>query len=191
MPNYIPYDPSQSKTVVINYTDQLHPGTFEHAIHFLIEHKLDLSVFDPINKTCTCPAEIFFEERLTRCRACELKHRCMHNPDSANDRKGHGRQVSFIISKGQRVPIYTDWMKHRIDYYKGKLIYSHLISVVGRFLLLHFRPPWRSASVGNIGSNKRLNRFRLRGKKKVQGLWQLYCLIHNIEKLKNYGELAT
>ena len=44
MPNYITYDPNQSKMVIINYTDQLQPGTFEHAIYFLIEHKLDLSV---------------------------------------------------------------------------------------------------------------------------------------------------
>ena len=46
MPKYIPYDPNQSKMVVINYTDQLQPGTFEHAIHYLIEDKLDLSIFD-------------------------------------------------------------------------------------------------------------------------------------------------
>jgi hypothetical protein len=32
---------------VINYQEQLQPGTFEHAVHYLIEHKLDLSVFHP------------------------------------------------------------------------------------------------------------------------------------------------
>jgi len=151
--------------------------------------------FNPVNKTCTCPAgedmwlkkegadnhghhKLFFEGRLTKCRACELKHRCMHNPDSANTRKGHGRQVSFILQKNQRAPNYTDWMKQRVDSDKGKLIYSHRMSVV-------------EPVFGNIGTNKRLNRFSLRGKKKVQGQWQLYCLIHNIEKLNNYGELAT
>ena len=25
----------------------------------------------------------------------------------------------------------------------------------------------------------------------VQGQWQLYCLVHNIEKLANYGQLAA
>ncbi|WP_208858523.1 transposase [Vreelandella nigrificans] len=34
---------------------------------------------------------------------------------------------------------------------------------------------------GNIGTTKPLSRSRLRDKKKVQGQWQLYCLIHNIE----------
>ncbi|NOZ10873.1 MAG: IS1182 family transposase [Gammaproteobacteria bacterium] len=151
--------------------------------------------FDPVNKTCVCPAKeqmwlrsefvdrlghekIFFEGRLTKCRACELKHRCMHNPDSANTRKGHGRQVSFIINKGQRAPNFTDWMKRRVDSDRGKLIYSHRMSVV-------------EPVFGNIGTNKRLNRFSLRGKKKVQGQWQLYCMVHNIEKIKNYGKWAA
>lgn len=33
--------------VVINYQEQLQTGTFEHVVHYLIEHKLDLSVFHP------------------------------------------------------------------------------------------------------------------------------------------------
>ena len=47
MPRFIPYDYNQNVMVVVNYQDQLQPGTFEHAIHFLIENKLDLSVFYP------------------------------------------------------------------------------------------------------------------------------------------------
>lgn len=35
------------------------------------------------------------------------------------------------------------------------------------------------------------NHFSLRGKKKVQGQWQLYCLVQNIEKLASYGRLAA
>ena len=102
----------------------------------------------------------------------------MKNPEAANTRKGHGRQVSFIIEKAKRTPNYTDWMKHRIDSEKGRQIYSHRMSVV-------------EPVFGNIGTNKGLNRFSLRGKKKVQGQWQLYCLVHNIEKLNHYGKLAA
>ncbi|MCE7519162.1 hypothetical protein [Vreelandella titanicae] len=40
-----PYNPDQNTMVVINYQDQLQPGTFEHAVYCLIEHKLDLSFF--------------------------------------------------------------------------------------------------------------------------------------------------
>ena len=43
MPKFKPYNYNQNAMVVINYKDQLQPGTFEHAIHFLIENKLDLS----------------------------------------------------------------------------------------------------------------------------------------------------
>lgn len=46
-PRFKPYNIDQDAILVINYRDQLQPGTFEHAIHYLIEHKLDLSVFHP------------------------------------------------------------------------------------------------------------------------------------------------
>ncbi|MFZ3037648.1 MAG: transposase [Rugosibacter sp.] len=32
----------------------------------------------------------------------------------------------------------------------------------------------------NLRHNKRLNRFTLRGQKKVDGQWKLYCLVHNL-----------
>ncbi|MEW8492528.1 MAG: transposase [Candidatus Thiodiazotropha taylori] len=47
MHKFIPYDYNQNSLVVINYLDQLVPGTFEYAIHHLIDNKLDLSVFYP------------------------------------------------------------------------------------------------------------------------------------------------
>ncbi|MCU4677779.1 transposase, partial [Catenovulum sp. 2E275] len=47
MPKFIPANYNQTSMVIINYQDQLQAGTFEHAIHYLIEHKLDLSVFYP------------------------------------------------------------------------------------------------------------------------------------------------
>ena len=50
MPKFIPYDHNQSALVVINYQDQLQPGSFEHAIHHLIENKLDISFFYPSYK---------------------------------------------------------------------------------------------------------------------------------------------
>lgn len=150
--------------------------------------------FDPISKSCTCPCgesmwlknegidkrgnyKVFFEGRLTKCRHCSLKHQCMINPESADTRKGHGRQVSFILEK-KRAPNHTDWMKRRVDSNKGKLVYSHRMSVV-------------EPVFGNIGSNKGLCRFTLRGKQKVQGQWRLFCMVHNIEKLMNYGTMAA
>lgn len=150
--------------------------------------------FDPVNKTCLCPAgeamwlkkegtdilgnsKLFFEGRLSKCRACPLKSKCMRHPQSADKRTGNGRQVSFILND-KRKPTYTDWMKHRVDSDLGKQIYSHRMSVV-------------EPVFGNMGYNKRLNRFSLRGKTKVNTQWQLYCLVHNIEKIQNYGKMAA
>jgi transposase len=151
-------------------------------------------IFDPIAMTCHCPVgeaisfrgqhedsngneKAFFEGRLLQCRHCKRKNECMSNPASADHRKGNGRQVSFILQENRK-PNYTDWMKLRIDSEEGKRIYGHRMSVV-------------EPVFGNIGANKRLRRFSLRGKDKVQSQWQLYCLVHNIEKLANVGQLAA
>ena len=149
---------------------------------------------DRVNKTCVCPAgkqltylgsredengnhKAFFIGKLLQCRHCEIKHRCMKQPESSNRINGRGRQVSFIVDTNTE-PTYTDWMKHRVDSEEGKQIYSHRMSVV-------------EPVFGNIGTNKGLNRFSLRGKAKVQGQWRLYCMVHNIEKIMNYGKIEA
>lgn len=38
MPRFKAYNYNQNAMVVINYLYQLQPGTFEHAVHSLIEH---------------------------------------------------------------------------------------------------------------------------------------------------------
>lgn len=50
MAKYIPYDYNQTSMVVINFQDQLQAGTFEHAVHYLVDNKLDLTCFDNIFK---------------------------------------------------------------------------------------------------------------------------------------------
>lgn len=151
--------------------------------------------FSEKNKTCICPAgkemrlkkegknidghhKVFFAGRLSQCLECKLNKQCMRSPRTANKRAAEGRQVSFIISKSEQTSAATEWMKKRIDSDKGKQIYSHRMSVV-------------EPVFGNIGSNKRLNRFSLRSQKKVQAQWRLYSMVHNIEKLKNYGDMAA
>ena len=101
-----------------------------------------------------------FEGRLSQCRNCGLKIQCMQNPSSAVHRKGSGRQVSFQL-KHKRKHTATDWMKRRVDSLFGKQVYSHSMSVV-------------EPVFGNIGTNKGLNRFSLRGKENAQGQWQLF-----------------
>ncbi|GAB5453191.1 MAG: IS1182-like element ISMac1 family transposase [Halioglobus sp.] len=147
--------------------------------------------FDLKEKRCECPAgkpmwlmsdtkvqegrrKLTFEGKLTDCRSCPKKGACMRNPDSANTREGHGRQVSITYKTGKTA---TDWMKRRVDSAEGKAIYGQRMAVV-------------EPVFGNIGTNKKLNRFSLRGKDKVQGQWRLFCLVHNIEKVMRYGALS-
>ena len=47
MSKFKPYNYNQTSMVVINYQEQLQTGTFEHAVHHLIDNKLDLSIFHP------------------------------------------------------------------------------------------------------------------------------------------------
>ena len=148
--------------------------------------------FDPVGLTCRCPADkemrllglrddqhgnskAFFEGYLTDCRSCPKRENCMRHPDSADDPKGHGRQVSFIKAKAKS---YTEWMRHRVDSAEGREIYAHRMHVV-------------EPVFGNIESNKGLNRFSLRGKKKVEGQWLLFSLVHNIGKLQRVAQIAA
>ncbi len=50
MAKFIPYDYNQSSMVVINFNDQIQTGTFEHAVHHLVDNKLDLSLFERVYK---------------------------------------------------------------------------------------------------------------------------------------------
>lgn len=140
------------------------------------------------SKTCHCPQgnemwlrqettdqygkqKLSFEGKLTDCRHCPIKQNCMRNPESADTRTGHGRQVSFTINTPKSP---TAWMQKRVDSQHGKQVYGHRMSTV-------------EPVFANVCTAKGLDRFTLRGKQKVQGQWQMYCLVHNIEKLVNYG----
>ena len=58
MPRFKPYDYSQLQMVPVVLDEQLLPGTLEHAIHYLVEERLDTSIFDAryINDTMGCRA---------------------------------------------------------------------------------------------------------------------------------------
>ena len=62
----------------------------------------------------------------------------------------------------------------KIDSEKGRNIYPRRIAIV-------------EPVFGNIRTQKRLDKFNLRGKIKVNIQWLLYCMVHNIEKVANYG----
>ncbi|WP_373921676.1 transposase [Undibacterium cyanobacteriorum] len=83
------------------------------------------------------------------------------------------RQVA-IFHKKQTSPMrYTEAMKQRIDSAEGRQQYSRRLATV-------------EPVFGNLRYNKKLDRFTLRGQKKVNTQWHLYCLVHNIEKLAHH-----
>jgi transposase len=46
MARYVPYDLNQTTTIRLSYADQIIEGSFEHALNEIVEHRLDLSVFE-------------------------------------------------------------------------------------------------------------------------------------------------
>ncbi len=65
-------------------------------------------------------------------------------------------------------------MKRKLDSAGGRARYGRRFAVV-------------EPVFGNLRHNKGLDRFTLRGRKKVEAQWKLFCLVHNIEKLAHHG----
>ena len=68
-------------------------------------------------------------------------------------------------------------MKRRIDSPIGRARYARRLGIV-------------EPVFANLRHNKRLTRFTLRGRRKVDRQWKLDCLVHNIEKLANHRKRA-
>jgi transposase len=141
---------------------------------------------DPEQRTCICPAgkalysngahctikgrlAMKFQGAKQDCGACALRAQCLRKPD-----KTPTRQVAYFFGKADGQVSHTDQMKHRIDSDQGKRMITRRFATV-------------EPVFGNVRGNKRLDRFTLRGRKKVDGQWKLYCLVHNLEKLAHHG----
>jgi len=143
--------------------------------------------YDPAAGTCICPAgkalyqngancihngfiAVKFQGAQRDCQPCALRAQCLRTPE-----KTKTRQVCFFRGKaGADAQSATERMKQAIDSERGRALYG------GRFATVE-------PVFGNLRHNKRLNRFTLRGQKKVDSQWKLYCLVHNIEKLAHHG----
>jgi IS5 family transposase len=69
---------------------------------------------------------------------------------------------------------YSKEMAAKIDIERARKIYPRRVAIV-------------EPVFANIRTQKRLDRFTLRGKIKVNIQWLLYCMVHNIEKIANFG----
>jgi hypothetical protein len=142
---------------------------------------------DPETGICTCPAgkQLYrngtncihnghlatkYSGTLRDCLPCEQRDKCLRTPE-----KTKVRQVAFFRGKANATEeSHTDRMKRAIDSEEGKARYGRRFATV-------------EPVFGNLRHNKRLDRFTLRGRKKVDTQWKLYCLVHNIEKLAHHG----
>ena len=96
------------------------------------------------------------------CSSCALTGKCL--------RRKNAKRRTLDIQIGVEANNYSRAMAAKVDSEKGRQIYPLRMSVV-------------EPVFGNIRTNKRLNRFNLRGKIKVSIQWMLYCMVHNIEKI--------
>ncbi len=104
------------------------------------------------------------------CEHCPLRSQCLRNPNQTTV-----RQVAIFLGKHDSAQESAlDRMKRKIDSASGREMVSRRFATV-------------EPVFGNLRHNKRLNRFTLRGRSKVDGQWKLYCLVHNIEKLAHNG----
>jgi hypothetical protein len=46
MAKYREYSPKQTRLLPVALSNQIQPGTIEYSIHYLVDHQINLSVFD-------------------------------------------------------------------------------------------------------------------------------------------------
>jgi transposase/IS5 family transposase len=102
------------------------------------------------------------------CMACTVRQGCINRKGEGGKRK----QLMIPIESESRN--YSKEMAAKIDTDRGRELYPHRITIV-------------EPVFANIRTQKRLDRFTLRGKIKVNIQWLLYCMVHNIEKIANFG----
>ena len=138
--------------------------------------------YDAASNRCICPAGESLHSKgancvangrvhhkfmgsLSTCMPCKLRSQCIRHPERTKI-----RQVA-LFAKNQASPMAAiETMKRAIDSPRGRRLYSQRIGTV-------------EPVFANLRHNKRLNRFTLRGRDKVDTQWHLYCLVHNIEKI--------
>jgi len=142
--------------------------------------------FDRETHTCMCPAgqrlygngrecqiggyiAIKFRGSEAACVPCAQRDKCLRTPH-----KTKTRQVAFFVGKRADKNAHTERMRQRIDSAEGRALYGQRFATV-------------EPVFANLRHNKKLDRFTLRGRAKVDAQWKLFALVHNIEKLAHHG----
>jgi transposase len=107
-----------------------------------------------------------YHARVEDCAACPVRARCLSKADTSR------RYLSIQVDCPK--PNRIDEMKAKIDSEQGKRIYARRLGIV-------------EPVFANLCVHKRMNRFTLRSKQKVNVQWKLYALVHNIAKIHTFG----
>lgn len=141
--------------------------------------------FDPDNQVYRCPqgkvltcharnqinryrTYDVYHARPEDCAACPLRARCLSKPTTSR------RYLSVPVDT--QPPNLIDEMKAKIDTERGKQIYARRLGIV-------------EPVFANICIHKRMHRFTLRSKLKVDVQWRLFALVHNIGKIHMFETL--
>jgi transposase len=147
--------------------------------------------FDPATKDCICPAgkplyssgqhnrpdgyrALIFQGAKRDCGPCRLRDRCLRDPQRTAT-----RQVVLFLGRAKDKPEKCSArMRRKIDTEYGRYQYGRRLGTV-------------EPVFANICHAHGLHRFGLRTKRKVDVQWLLYCLVHNLGKVRRYGELPA
>ena len=100
------------------------------------------------------------------CKGCELKARCIKGKKA--------KRRYLMVPVGSVLGNLTKARAAKIDSEQGRRIYHHRIAIA-------------EPVFANIRTDKAMNRFTLRERSKSNIQWLLYCMVHNIGKILNYG----
>jgi transposase len=112
-----------------------------------------------------------YRAREADCKECPLRLKCLSTP------KTRARYLLIPLVRSpedEKKFALIEAMKNKIDTPEGRRIYGKRLAIV-------------EPVFANIRTQKRMNRFTLRTKERVNIQWMLYAMVHNIEKIANFG----
>jgi transposase len=204
MARYKKYSHEQGMLIPVSFHEQIVPGSFEFALHHIIENEMDLSVFDGRyhNDETGTPAFdpgimlkiILYAYSLGITSSRQIEALCRSNivfmalsadsrphfttiADFERKRQKIEASVAFLIKKHQaqdKQDPESCSMIEKFDSEQGRHYYSRRMGTVDPVF-------------ANIRNNLGLDRFSHRGKDKVDAQWKLFCIVHNMKKLFRYA----
>jgi hypothetical protein len=107
-----------------------------------------------------------YQASATDCRTCPLNDKCIR---TKKDRSTLPKGRRVMRSKNTEAGNLCNEMKKKLTQQEYQDQYAYRIQIV-------------EPVFSNISYCKGLNRFTLRGKRKINGQWKLFCMVHNLGK---------